>query len=148
MKITALATGIFASLLFMSPLSLANDPVAERETRMKNIDDINRKLDMMVKGHTDFDLVLFKSGVVDMQTAMVGMLDLFPPGSGGGETSAKEKIWDHWDDYIKRHQAMVDGLANLSQAVTSGDEDDIEDSHKAFKKTCKSCHRKYRTKKW
>lgn len=148
MRISALATVALATMLLTSPLSFADDPVAERESRMKAIGKINRSLDMMVKGRTDFDLAQFEASVLDIETAMHGMLDLFPPGTGGGETSAKEKIWDNWEDFVSRNQATVDALAQLSEAVESGDEDDIEDAFEDFNKTCKSCHRKYRTKKW
>ncbi len=148
MRINPIAIGALTTLILCSPLSFAKDPVAERESRMKSMGDINRNFDMMVKGRLDFDLQQFAAGVMDIQRAMDGMLDLFPEGSGGEDTSAKEKIWHNWEDFTARNQASIDALAQLSAAVTSGDEDDIEDTFKRFNKTCKSCHRKYRTKQW
>jgi cytochrome c556 len=148
MRFSSLVAGAFATLLFTAPVSFANDPVAERETRMKALGETNRNLDMMIEGDIDFDLSKLQADVADMQTAMNGMLDLFPAGTGGGETAAKEKIWDNWQDFAEKNQANIDALVKLAEAANSGDEDDIEDAYEVVDKTCRSCHRRYRSKNW
>ena len=71
----------------------------------------------------------------------------FPEGSDFGETSAKEKIWDERDNFNAAAKKNQDAAAALIKAAESGDMAAIGAAMKDVGKSCKGCHKEYRSKK-
>jgi cytochrome c556 len=70
--------------------------------------------------------------------------DLFPEDSYEGDTRAKKKIWDNWDDFQQRQQKLVSDAEQLVAVSQSDDIGELKDAFKVLSKNCKGCHRKYR----
>lgn len=61
-----------------------------------------------------------------------------------GKTTAKDKIWDNWEDFSKRMAAFNADAQDLAMVAKEGS---MKKNILAFKKTaknCKSCHDEYR----
>jgi len=146
MSIKLLTTGLITSVLMIQP-AIANDVLDEREQHMKTLGKEVKTMASMVKGRSDFDADQFVSGAWNMSDAMEGMLDLFPAGSHGGDSAAKAKIWDNWEDFVAKYQAAVEATDNLADAADEGDETTIKKAFGKVGKSCSSCHRQYRIKR-
>jgi cytochrome c556 len=70
--------------------------------------------------------------------------DAFPPGSDEGDTRAKKKIWDKWDDFEERLNSLVANADALLAASETEDPKAVKQSFKALSKDCKGCHMRYR----
>jgi cytochrome c556 len=69
---------------------------------------------------------------------------LFPAGSYEGDTRAKEKIWENFEDFTQRQQKLI---ADSEMLVTAAESQDAKQLKAAFKQTaknCKGCHMNYR----
>jgi len=146
MSIKFFAAGLATCLIFAQP-SVANDAFEEREERMKSLGSEAKTMASMVKGRSEFDADQFSFSAESMADAMVGMLDLFPPGSHGGDSAAKAKIWDNWADFSAKNQAAVDAVAGLMGAADEGNEKAIKKAFGMVGKSCSSCHKAYRIKR-
>ena len=71
----------------------------------------------------------------------------FPEGSDFGETSAKEKIWEEMDNFKAAAKKNQDAAAALIKAAESGDMAAIGAAMKDVGKSCKGCHKEFRSKK-
>ena len=146
MSIKSFAAGLATCLIFAQP-SMANDAFEEREERMKSLGSEAKTMASMVKGRSEFDAVQFFFSAESMADAMVGMLDLFPVGSHGGDSAAKAKIWDNWADFSAKNQAAADAVAGLMDAADEGNEKAIKKAFAMVGKSCSSCHKVYRIKR-
>lgn len=75
------------------------------------------------------------------------MGDLFPEGSGDGETEALPAIWSDPEGFKKAVDMMRDSSAKLAEATASGDQDAVMAAFGAVGKSCKGCHDNFRKKK-
>ena len=73
--------------------------------------------------------------------------DLFPAGSGQGNTAALPAIWEKPDDFRKAAQAFTDTSAKLAAAAKSGDMDAVKAAFGGVGKSCGGCHGPFRKKK-
>ncbi|MCP4040412.1 MAG: cytochrome c, partial [Gammaproteobacteria bacterium] len=70
--------------------------------------------------------------------------ELFPEGSGAGNTRAKSAIWEKPDEF---RQACTDGAVaadGLLSAVKSGKPGSVKKEFRRLSKSCSRCHRKFR----
>ncbi len=146
MSVKSLLAGVAACLLIAQP-TVANDAVTEREDRMKTLGSEAKTMASMVKGRSAFDADQFSFSAESMADAMEGMLDLFPAGSHGGDSAAKAKIWDNWEDFSAKNQAAVNAIAGLMNAADEGNEKAIKKAFGMVGKSCSGCHKKYRIKR-
>ena len=92
-------------------------------------------------------------------------LEMFPKGSGFGDTKAKPAIWENWSKFESAAKAFVRESAELAKVAESGDmkafvresaelgkvaeSGDMKAFAKQFRatgKTCGSCHKNFRKK--
>lgn len=78
--------------------------------------------------------------VADFQKAP----DLFPEGSGSGDTKALPAIWSAPDGFAAAMQKAQDAAAALLAAAQSGDAQAYTTAARAMGGTCKNCHDTYR----
>ncbi len=71
----------------------------------------------------------------------------FPEGSDFGETSAKEGIWEDTDGFMGAAKKNQQATATLVKAAESGDTARIGKAMGGVGKSCKGCHKKFRSKK-
>ncbi len=69
---------------------------------------------------------------------------LFPAGSYEGDTRAKEKIWENFEDFTQRQQKLIADSETLVTAAESKDTKQLKAAFKQTAKNCKGCHMNYR----
>ena len=72
--------------------------------------------------------------------------DLFPAGSGQGNTAALPAIWEMPDDFTKATQAFTDASAKLAAAARGGNIDAFKAAFGGANKSCVGCHTPFRKK--
>ena len=71
-------------------------------------------------------------------------LEMFPKGSGLGDTKAKPVIWENWSKFESAVKAFVRESAKLAKVAESGDMEALAKQVRATGKTCGGCHRNFR----
>lgn len=71
--------------------------------------------------------------------------DLFPVGTGGPKTRAKDEIWSDKAGFTKALAEFKAASTNLVAAVETGDQGKIGAALGATGKTCGGCHKPFRT---
>jgi cytochrome c556 len=66
--------------------------------------------------------------------------DLFPPGSGKGDTKALPEIWSTPAAFKERLDAFVDAAKRLDEVVKGGDMTGFPAALGTLGKACKGCH--------
>jgi len=94
------------------------------------------------------------TGLTDMQapaTAIVSatknLFNLWPEGSGGENTRAKNEIWSNMADFKAKLTDMKDAADKLSLVVNGTDETMVKSRFFAVGRTCSACHKIYRRPK-
>ncbi len=70
--------------------------------------------------------------------------DIFPAGSGGDNTRAKDEIWEDTEEFKTAVTAFQDASADLLDSVYAGDLNAIQDAIGSVGRTCGGCHRPFR----
>ncbi len=95
--------------------------------------------------------VPFKEHVAAHAAALNGtsrmILQLFPEGSGTGETRAKPEIWQQWNKFKQAAQKLQDETAKLVQVADIGDLDQITTQFVVVGKACGGCHKPFRKRR-
>jgi cytochrome c556 len=100
----------------------------------------------MVQGKSEWDLALFQKHASAVAALAPLPINGFIADSDMGDTHAKGEIWENWDDFSEKMQALVAETAALAKTASGGDKDAIKDQFIKTAGTCKSCHKKYREK--
>jgi cytochrome c556 len=73
--------------------------------------------------------------------ALAGIVgDVFPPGSGEGDTEALPEIWSKPDAFKERLDAFTKAARDLDAVVASGDMSGFGQALGALGQSCKGCH--------
>jgi len=100
----------------------------------------------MVQGKSEWDLALFQKHASAVAALAPLPINGFIADSDMGDTHAKSEIWENWDDFLEKMQALVTETSALAKTASGGDKDAIKDQFIKTAGTCKSCHKKYREK--
>lgn len=73
--------------------------------------------------------------------------DIFPEGSGGDKTRAKDDIWKNWAEFQKTVTAFQGAAAKLVEAANAGDAGAVGAALGGVGKTCGGCHKPFRKPK-
>ena len=73
--------------------------------------------------------------------------NFWPVNSGGGDTRARNEIWDNLADFNKKFETLKEATKNLVKIASLGDLRNTKDSFRKIGRTCGSCHRVYRSPK-
>ena len=143
--------GLLAAILSLSFAGIAGaDPAAEikfRQSNMKAIGGHMGALAAMVKGaRTGSPLeVRTHAYAIGWMSRVAG--ELFPDGSGAGETAAKPEIWSKPDDFKKVMRNFKVAAWKLELAAKDGDAAAIGAAFGNLGKSCGGCHKAFRAKK-
>jgi cytochrome c556 len=141
--VTAAAT---AAAICIGAGALAHDAKDPRHIAMEALGKHMKAIGQVVKNDGPVPDTTIESAQTIAITAQ-RMLDLFPAGSGGERSRAKEAIWQNWDDFKAASRNFTDAAASLVTAARSGERDAIGAALAATGKTCKGCHQNYRKPK-
>ncbi|MFT5482968.1 MAG: cytochrome c556 [Halieaceae bacterium] len=103
----------------------------------------------MIKGEMPWDQQAF-SGYAD-GLALATQLDVvrgFAPGTEGGKTKAKAKVWNDLEGFKKDWNESAQESAKLAQVAASGDKAAIVAQFKETGGTCKGCHDEFKSKEY
>lgn len=131
-------------MLSVSGLALAADVVKERQAGFK--ENVTHLKAIKAGGESgDHAAVQTEAEAVAAFAARIP--DLFPEGSGGGETRAKSEIWSDWKGFVAAAEANQQAALKLAAAAKTGVASDIEAAREDLGKSCGACHDKYRAPK-
>jgi cytochrome c556 len=141
-KKTALAALLLLSSATMG-LAYATDPtVRARQQAMDSNREQLKVLMPMLQGKADFDAAAAQAAFAAIATTAGNVPTLFKENAHDPETRAKPAIWQNWDDFTAKANA-------LKTAAEAGADVDSLDALKAAMGpvggACKACHTAYKT---
>lgn len=140
MLISVLSMGVNASEIDADAyIKYRENLMGNAKTHLKGIGDI-------IKGKLNEKGNVVRHARALHEVAMM-ISTAFPEGSDFGETSAKEKIWEDMDGFIAAAKRNQEAATALVKAAESGDMAAVGAAMKDVGKSCKGCHKEYRTKK-
>ena len=125
----------------------AEDPIATRKAMMQNVGAATGAGAAMVKGEAEFNAATAELVLRTMNTAALGIGELFPAGSEtGGKSTASPKIWE---DRAGFDTAMAKFAADTAAGIKAkpADLDAFKAAFGAAAANCGACHKAYRIKK-
>ena len=125
----------------------AKGVVKERIQLMKSYAASMKKINKEFRDKTSVNYVLIKLEAIDIAESSQKIMELFPPGSGGGMSEASNKIWQQPSDFKKIIEDLNQAAQRLAQATNTGVPNLVIEKFRALGGTCKKCHQKYRVKK-
>lgn len=141
--------GLFAMAIYGAPVNAADDAASVISYRQKVMSAIGAhmgSIGAVLKGE-----VSFSGHVADHARSLQAMsmvaADIFPPGSGDGETRAKAEIWQKWADFEKGLKAFQDATGKLVEAADSGDMAAVGAAMGNLGEACGGCHKPFRKPK-
>ena len=150
--ITKLAKGIlFAGGLALTTAAIS--PVADaseadikyRQAVMKALGGHMGSIAGIAKGEVGHTKHMFgHASAINAIAAMTS--DIFPKGSGGENTRAKDEIWQKWSEFEKGISAFQAASAKLLEAANSGDKGAVGAALGGVGKSCGGCHKPFRSK--
>jgi len=133
----------FGFVLAGGPALADEAAVKYRQSVMKAVAAHMAATAALVKGEAGATAHL--PGHADALAAMGAMAkDLFPAGSGGGDTAALPVIWEKPDDFAKVAAAFETASANLASVAGGGDMPAIAAAFGELGRTCAGCHQTFR----
>ena len=132
---------IGAALVSSSVYAAADDPAAIKY-RQKVMDSVGGTMGAMSAiakqevTHPDH-LAPLSHNMANLATIVP---DVFPPGSGKGDTKALPEIWSKPDAFKERIGAFVDAAKKLDDVVEGGDMTAFPAALGTLGKACKGCH--------
>ena len=75
------------------------------------------------------------------------MTSLFPADSDFGDTAAKAVVWEEWADFAHQAKGFEEAGKAFATAAYGGNPAAIGAAMHELGKTCKACHKKFRTKR-
>jgi cytochrome c556 len=141
----------FFALAAFSSLALAHEEatgvVKERMDLMSSQKDDMKLIGDMAKGKTPFDAAKAAAAARNIQSTSAKIPELFPAGTAGHPSEAKEEIWQNWNDFTAKAKELDKAAGDLAAALESGAGDEWTASFRQVSEACKSCHKSYRLEK-
>lgn len=120
------------------------DVVAFRAYVMENIDENADTMKAKVEaGHLD-EVKLHAAAVAIHATRIEA---LFPAGSGGATSRAKDEIWRDWEAFLASTKLLITEADALAVAAEHGDVEAVRTHLRAVFGTCDTCHDRFRKPK-
>jgi cytochrome c556 len=100
----------------------------------------------IVQGHVPYKAhVAVHAAAINGTSKMIPQI--FPEGSGTGETRAKPEIWQQWSKFEQAAKTLEEESAKLVEIAQSGDMKQLTSQFLAVGKACKGCHKPFRKRK-
>jgi cytochrome c556 len=141
------ATALSVSFAQSAPPSPVKLAIENRKAVFTLVGNNFRPIGEILRGNTNYSTV----DVAKLSTRVAFLAnfvpEIFPDGSGTGDTRAKSEIWSDRTAFNKRVKDFQEHTQALSKLVTSGggDNDAFKAAAKAVAQDCKGCHDTYRS---
>jgi cytochrome c556 len=140
-----------AALTAFASLALAHEEatgvVKERMDLMEDQKDDMKLIGDMAKGNTPFDAAKAAAAARDIQTTSGKIPELFPEGTAGHPSEAKEEIWQDWEDFTAKADDLVRAAGELAAVLETAVGNEWTAAFKQVSDGCKACHKSYRLEK-
>ncbi|USD41753.1 cytochrome c [Vibrio sp. SCSIO 43135] len=139
---------VMISLLCSTPLLVnAQDysqQIEQRQHAFEQVETLVKSANRTLDGsQTDWDKLQATS--LELSNHSQALLTLFPAGSQQG-SKAKDSVWSKPEKFNQLLLQMDQGFAELYQASQQQNPSLAESGLDSAQKTCKSCHRSYRSR--
>ena len=136
------ASLVVAGLVLGTSLAVVYaDAYEDRHMLMEGINDAMKPLGAMARKQAPFDAAVVQASATTIAENLKKAHDLFPAGSGGGESRAKPEVWtdrEGFDKQMKDAQAAAVALQSVKEEAA------FLPSLRMLGGNCKSCHDMYR----
>ena len=139
--LTACAFATCATVV-LAHTGVKNPAVQARMHGMTMISDNVKVLGTMAKGQVDFDAASARAAAQAIADHAAQSVDLFVPNETDPKSEALPAIWENFDDFTTKAEALQTLDADLAASVASLD--DVRTAMPSIGATCKACHSKYR----
>lgn len=139
-----------SAVALLGSAAAAQDIVQTRIAAMKAVGGGLGTLGGMVRGRADYDASAADAAAQAIVAALsADAMTLFPEGTDDMSidgTRAQANIWDNWDDFAAKFDAMVAAAGPLAAAAGTG-KAEMTAAFGPFAGTCRDCHQTYRAPK-
>lgn len=145
----AVMFSLLAMGVWVAPAVAADDPANVIKYRQKIMSAVGAhmgSIGAVLKGEVSFSGHVADHARALQATSMMAA-DIFPPGSGVGETRAMTKIWDNWAKFEKAVKAFQVATGALVEAAESGDMTAVGAAMGNLGNACGGCHKPFRKPK-
>lgn len=144
-RIAPAALAMTLGLSLSAPLALAHQGVTDptvlaRMDSMKVMSASVKVIGDMTKGEIDFDAAEVAAALARLKEESAKIPALFEAEIIPKKSEALPAIWQNWDEYVKRAQALDAALAGISVEEAT----DLRPAMKAIGSGCRGCHDTYR----
>ena len=126
-----------------TPANANDKDVNYRQAVMKALGGHMGSIGAIAKGEVGHTKHMFGHAVAINAIAAMA-LDIFPEGSGGDKTRAKDEIWQNMGEFRKAVSAFQAASAKLLEAANLGDKAAVSAALGGVGKTCGGCHKPFR----
>lgn len=149
LTLVILVVGAVGIISLLQPVVAADEPanvIKYRKELMKASAHHITNIFSVLKGDTSYSgHIAANARAISDSAAM--MIDIFPEGSGEGNTRALPSIWQDWPKFEAAAMALKMAADDLASASGTGDMTTIDAAAGAVGKACGGCHEPFRKKK-
>lgn len=139
-----LALGLtFVATVAVAHEHVSNPTVKARMDAMQTIRVATGTLGDMLKGERPFEASIATQAKTDMAAASAEIVKLFTANEQDPASEAAPAIWENFDDFTVKAEAMVTAAEALDVASLEG----LKTSFRDVGASCKACHESYRIEK-
>jgi len=129
----------------------ADGVVKQRMQAMKDMGQAMKDLAAMVRRETSYDAERVKANTRTIAGhAGPSMLSLFPEGSNGPPSEARQEVWQDWQDFARLASDLAEKATAMEvaarQDVGSNSSTPMAPAFAALGKVCSACHKSFRQK--
>lgn len=137
------AAGVVLVVGAATASTTADDPIEARKQLMKNVGAAMQVAGNMARGEAEFEPRAAQLALRTMNSSVIGFVELFPEDSDTGDTRALPAIWNDWDDFVSKAEALRDATQSAIDAEP-GDLDSFRPLLAEVGQNCSTCHEPYR----
>ena len=149
LTLVILVAGAVGVISLSQPLAAVDEPanvIKYRKMVMEASAHHITNIFSVLKGKTSYSgHIAANARAISDSAAM--MTDIFPQGSGEGNTRALPSIWQDWPKFEAAAMALKTAADDLASASRTGDMATISAAAGAVGKACGGCHEPFRKKK-
>ena len=128
-------------IIGLSAPTAAQDKTALQQDRNLTMKVLARSMSQLKKANNVADMEGPASAIL---SATKQLFNMWPEGSGGAKTRAKNEIWSNISDFNAKLTDMKKAANNLLLAVKGTDRTIVQSRFISVGKTCGGCHKIYR----
>ncbi|MDA0229719.1 MAG: cytochrome c [Proteobacteria bacterium] len=149
LTLAILVAGAIGITSLTPPVAAADDPANvikyRKQVMVANASHITNIFSVL-KGETSYGgHIAANARAISDGAAM--MVDIFPQGSGDGDTAALPSIWQDWPKFEAAAMALKTAADKLANAAGTGDMAAVGAAAGEVGKACGGCHEPFRKKK-